>query len=98
MDIMKNYNELGKLLARAVPVWEPGTIHGYHGFTFGFYASQLLTRADPKKRTMGQFFKEEIATPFGTLHVKICPECSLLKTFFMEILKIYSKLKSTAYA
>ena len=66
LDIMKNYNELGKVLARAVPVWEPGTTHGYHGFTFGFYASQLLTRADPKKRTMGQFFKEEIATPFGT--------------------------------
>ena len=48
-------------------MWEPGTSHGYHGITFGLYASQLLTRADPKKRTIGQYFRDEVAKPFGKL-------------------------------
>lgn len=65
MDLMRNYKELGRVLARSPPLWEPGTTHGYHAFTFGLYASQLLTRADPKKRTLGEFFRDEIAKPFG---------------------------------
>ncbi len=65
IDLLKNYEELGKVLARSPPMWEPGTTHGYHAFTIGLYASQLLTRADPKRRTMGKFFRDEVATPFG---------------------------------
>ncbi len=60
-----DYEELGRALARSSPMWKPGTSHGYHGLTFGLYASQLLTRADPKKRTIGEFFRDEIAEPFG---------------------------------
>ena len=56
---------LGQLLAKEAPKWEPGSVHGYHGMTFGLYVSQLLRRADPKHRTLGQFFKEEIAQTFG---------------------------------
>ncbi|XP_033641765.1 beta-lactamase domain-containing protein 2-like [Asterias rubens] len=55
---------LGQLLAKEAPKWEPGSAHGYHGMTFGLYVSQLLRRADPKHRTLGQFFKEEIAQTF----------------------------------
>ncbi|XP_072027156.1 beta-lactamase domain-containing protein 2-like [Amphiura filiformis] len=65
IDLMRNYEELGKALAKSPPIWEPGTTHGYHAFTFGLYASQLLTRADPKKRTIGEFFRDEVAKPFG---------------------------------
>ena len=65
IELLKNYDELGRVLARRPSMWEIGTTHGYHALTFGLYASQLLTRADPKKRTIGQFFKDEIAKPFG---------------------------------
>lgn len=65
LSLIQNYNELGRVLARSPPLWEPGTAHGYHAMTWGLYASQLLTRADPKKRTMGQFFRDEVAEPFG---------------------------------
>ncbi|XP_072025303.1 beta-lactamase domain-containing protein 2-like [Amphiura filiformis] len=65
IDLMMNYDELGKALAKSPPIWEPGTTHGYHAFTFGLYASQLLTRADPKKRTLGVYFRDEVAKPFG---------------------------------
>ncbi|XP_072027158.1 beta-lactamase domain-containing protein 2-like [Amphiura filiformis] len=65
IDLLMNYDELGKALAKSPPIWEPGTTHGYHAFTFGFYASQLLTRADPKRRTIGEYFCDEIARPFG---------------------------------
>ncbi|XP_072025302.1 beta-lactamase domain-containing protein 2-like [Amphiura filiformis] len=65
IDLMMNYHKLGKALAKSPPIWEPGTTHGYHAFTLGLYASQLLTRADPKKRTLGEYFRDEVARPFG---------------------------------
>ncbi|MDL5501771.1 MAG: hypothetical protein QSU88_01000, partial [Candidatus Methanoperedens sp.] len=36
-----------------------------HGITLGYYESELLRRADPKHRSLGQYFQEEIATPLG---------------------------------
>ena len=68
LSLVQDYEELGRVLARSPPLWEPGTAHGYHAMTWGLYASQLLTRADPKKRTMGQFFRDEVAEPFGKLN------------------------------
>ncbi|XP_072027160.1 beta-lactamase domain-containing protein 2-like [Amphiura filiformis] len=65
LDLLMNYDELGEALAKSPPIWKPGTTHGYHGFTLGLYASQLLTRADPQKRTIGEYFRDEIAKPFG---------------------------------
>ncbi len=62
---LADQDALGQLLAKEHPKWEPGSTHGYHGMTFGLYVSQLLRRADPKHRTLGQFFKEEIAQAFG---------------------------------
>src|SRR5262245_66191285 len=29
------------------PAWQPGTRHGYHGMTIGFYEGELLRRCDP---------------------------------------------------
>ncbi|XP_022096972.1 beta-lactamase domain-containing protein 2-like [Acanthaster planci] len=64
LALLKDQDALGNVLARAPPQWKPGTAHGYHAMTFGLYASQLLRRVDSKHRTLGQFFKEEIAQPF----------------------------------
>ncbi len=33
--------------------------------TLGFYEGELLRRVDPRHRSLGQFFQDEIATPLG---------------------------------
>lgn len=53
------------ILARAKPLWQPGKFQGYHAGTIGFYLGELLRRIDSKKRSLGQYFQEEIAAPLG---------------------------------
>jgi CubicO group peptidase (beta-lactamase class C family) len=50
-------------LAQQAPIWEPGTQHGYHMRTFGWLAGELMRRADPRHRSAGQWFHDEIAAP-----------------------------------
>jgi CubicO group peptidase (beta-lactamase class C family) len=56
---------LSERLAAQVPAWPPGTRHGYHGVTLGWYASELIRHADPEGRTLGKYFADEIAGPLG---------------------------------
>jgi CubicO group peptidase (beta-lactamase class C family) len=56
---------LSERLAAQVPAWSPGTRHGYHGVTLGWYASELIRHADPERRTLGRYFADEIARPLG---------------------------------
>ncbi|XP_071097210.1 beta-lactamase domain-containing protein 2-like [Haliotis cracherodii] len=59
-----NQEEFTHRLERVTPLWKPGTAHGYHALTFGFYVDTLVRMADPKHRNMTQIFREEIAEPF----------------------------------
>ncbi|BDB44824.1 MULTISPECIES: serine hydrolase domain-containing protein [Mycobacterium] len=52
-------------LAAQAPAWAPGTRHGYHGITLGWYEGELIRRTDPAGRTLGRFFADEIAGPLG---------------------------------
>lgn len=63
MEIIADLDQLAVVLARKKPEWKPGTRHGYHGLTLGFYQSELLRHVDPKGRSLGQYFQDEIATP-----------------------------------
>ncbi len=56
---------LAGVLARQKPAWEPGTRHGYHALSLGWYQSALLRRVDPQQRSLGRFFQDEVATPLG---------------------------------
>ena len=47
------------------PAWPPGSRHGYHALTLGWYESELIRRTDPAGRTLGRFFADEIAAPLG---------------------------------
>ena len=58
-------DRLGEIIGRQKPWWAPGTRHGYHGVTLGWYEGELLRRADPQHRTLGRFFADEVATPLG---------------------------------
>ena len=50
-------------LADEVPFWPPGTRNGYHGFTFGWTVGEMVRRASGK--SLGTFFREEVAGPLG---------------------------------
>lgn len=63
IELVADHDRLGTLLAGQRPAWAPGTRHGYHAVTLGWYESQLLSRIDPHGRTLGRFFAEEVAGP-----------------------------------
>ena len=50
-------------LAAEEPFWEPGTRNGYHMITFGWTVGELVRRASG--RSLGTFFREEVAEPLG---------------------------------
>jgi len=64
-DTVADLDRLAVVLARQKPAWEPGTRQAYHALTLGFYEGELIRRIDPKHRSLGQFFQDEIATPLG---------------------------------
>jgi CubicO group peptidase (beta-lactamase class C family) len=51
---------LDALLADAVPLWTPGSRHGYHAVTLGFYEDALLRRVDPLHRSLGTVLTEDV--------------------------------------
>jgi len=61
---------LSAMLAAQKPAWQPGTRHGYHAITLGWYKSELIRRTDPAGRTLGRFLSDEIAKPLRLdLHI-----------------------------
>ena len=50
-------------LARQEPWWTPGEAHGYHAVTFGFLVGELVRRISG--RSLGTYFREELAEPLG---------------------------------
>jgi CubicO group peptidase (beta-lactamase class C family) len=63
--LVGDLDRLAEVMARQKPAWEPGTRQGYHAITLGFYESELLRRIDPRRRSLGRFFRDEIAAPLG---------------------------------
>jgi CubicO group peptidase (beta-lactamase class C family) len=50
-------------LERQKPAWEPGTAHGYHAITYGYLVGEVIRRITG--RSVGTYFREEIAEPLG---------------------------------
>ncbi|WP_224244631.1 serine hydrolase domain-containing protein [Hyalangium gracile] len=65
IGLVEDPDRLAVVLARQKPAWAPGMRQAYHGITLGFYESELLRRVDPKHRTLGRFFQEELADRLG---------------------------------
>jgi CubicO group peptidase (beta-lactamase class C family) len=63
--ILADRDQMAHILARQSPAWRPTTRHGYHTLTLGWYQSELIRRVDPYRRSLGQFFQDEIARPLG---------------------------------
>ncbi|TMR22991.1 beta-lactamase family protein [Nonomuraea turkmeniaca] len=50
-------------LADEDPFWAPGAVHGYHALTFGYLVGEVVRRVSG--RSLGTFFREEVAEPLG---------------------------------
>ena len=46
IDQMCDWDFMTAAIAAMAPVWEPGTKHGYHAYTFGWMVGELVRRAD----------------------------------------------------
>jgi CubicO group peptidase (beta-lactamase class C family) len=62
-DIYYQWDAMVAALAAESPWWEPGSRHGYHARTFGYLLGELLRRVSG--RTVGEWFRQEIADPLG---------------------------------
>jgi CubicO group peptidase (beta-lactamase class C family) len=65
IDKMRDLDLVAHVLARQKPAWIPGSGHGYHAMTVGMYMQEILRRVDPRRRSLGRFFDQEIAKPLG---------------------------------
>ena len=72
-DLVADLDRLAVVLARQKPVWEPGTRQAYHAITLGYYENELLRRIDPRHRSIGQFFQDEIATRSALISIYAFP-------------------------
>jgi CubicO group peptidase (beta-lactamase class C family) len=61
VDDLADWDAVVAALAAQAPVWEPGTDYGYHAQSYGWLVGELVRRVDG--RSLGEFFREEIATP-----------------------------------
>jgi CubicO group peptidase (beta-lactamase class C family) len=64
-SVVADFDRLAVALAQQKPAWEPGTRQAYHAISLGFYEGELLRRVDPRHRSLGRFFADEIASPLG---------------------------------
>src|SRR5258708_305757 len=51
------------MLQKEEPSWNPGLMHGYHALTFGWLVGEVVRRVSGK--SLGTFFREEVAEPLG---------------------------------
>lgn len=63
--VLRDFDRLAAVIAAQRPLWQPGTRHGYHGVSLGWYEGELVRRVDPGGRTLGRAFAEDIAAPLG---------------------------------
>lgn len=74
MSDLTDPERMSAKIAAQAPLWPPGTRHGYHAVTLGWYMSELIRRTDTKGRTIGRFFADEVAQPVNLdFHIGLPP-------------------------
>ncbi len=63
IDDLFDWNKMTHLVERQTPLWTPGERLGYHMTTYSFLTGELVRRISGK--SIGTFFREEIAKPLG---------------------------------
>jgi CubicO group peptidase (beta-lactamase class C family) len=86
------------VLARQRPAWPPGTRHGYHTITLGLLMQELIRRVDPARRTLGQFFHDELAGPLGlAFHIGLPSEIPEQRLARLKLLSPWRGLLALRY-
>jgi CubicO group peptidase (beta-lactamase class C family) len=62
-EALWDWQRMTDALAAEAPWWEPGTESGYHAMTYGYLVGEVARRASG--RTLGRYFREEVAEPIG---------------------------------
>ena len=60
VDVL-DYHGVIRALEAQLPLWPPGTAHGYHARTFGFLLDELMRRVTGK--TLSDYWQENFARP-----------------------------------
>lgn len=63
MGAMSDWDAMTTALAAEELWWTPGEKHGYHAFTYGFLAGEVIRRVTGK--TVRDYVRDEIAGPLG---------------------------------
>lgn len=62
-EFLYDWDAITGALAAEEPWWKPGERHGYHAVTFGWLVGEVVRRITG--RSLGTYFREEIAEPLG---------------------------------
>jgi CubicO group peptidase (beta-lactamase class C family) len=72
-EALYDWDRIVDVLAAQKPWWTPGTRCGYHALTQGYLVGEVIRRITG--RTVGRFFREEIADPLGAdCHIGLAQE------------------------
>jgi len=72
VEELYDWDAICKRLAAQAPWWEPGSCSGYHAITQGYLQGEIVRRVSA--RSIGQFFREEVAGPLGAdFHIGLDP-------------------------
>ena len=63
VEALYDWDRIIGLLASQKPWWKPGTKIGYHMITFGYLLGELVRKVTGK--SLGEFFRDEIAVPLN---------------------------------
>lgn len=63
VEMMTDWTAMCAAIANHAPLWQPGTMVGYHAWTFGWLLGEIVRRADG--RPLAQFAQEELCRPLG---------------------------------
>ncbi|HEY3139668.1 MAG TPA: serine hydrolase domain-containing protein [Acidimicrobiales bacterium] len=62
-EVLYDWDQATSALAAQPLWWEPGTAAGYHALTQGYLEGEVVRRVT--SRTIGAFFRDEVAEPLG---------------------------------
>jgi CubicO group peptidase (beta-lactamase class C family) len=62
-DILQDFDRFAKILENEKPNPKTYGKKAYHTWTIGFYSNELVRRIDSRKRTIAEYFHQEIAQP-----------------------------------
>jgi CubicO group peptidase (beta-lactamase class C family) len=68
-EMMCDWSYMVGALERAVPVFAPGTTNAYHTLNWGWLVGEIIQRADPKRRRLDVFVREELLAPLGITNI-----------------------------